>query len=734
LENIGNNIFSVQNAAIDSNATFVRLFVRTNNIVDHVIDIENIDLVFDAYSRYRDDTIEKARLLNSNNLNLIATDELSALTPLQVTNASRVLTSVNDAGDLIATVIKSTNATHNAGTKIDVANLNRISFGVWVKTNPEFLNVQLWRNGAGSAHQTLSTPLYSKDGWDYYASFGIDVSAFETYEFRVRFGANAVDALFKNPVFTTNLFSANWVQQILSEKNKIALTEKAIEAISPLIPDSKAIDVNFIPLDELIGLTLPSHRSNTKDVLVFDENGKKKYQWKASSAPTVSSLGFFINKPNDVNLTSVKVRVKNTINLINVQLQQLKSDGSQASIKTLTQGVNDGNYTEYFENNLAIHSLTARFRLFIRMTGAIDEVYEFTDPILTFNTDSTEINPITAAFIEKIIEKIPEQNPSESVKEQFNNIAHSVAWIKNPLIHSTARLKSDGTIQDTFDPRYLSIWGSSSAAGIYSKINTFALNTLGCESTFNGGKGGESTDLISARMGARPCRIAFLSGSIPASGSVEVQHSLGLGFGLANLQTYSGEISVYGVKGTLSYDASVDSNLKFTRTTSGETITVPSDMFFDFIPDFDKKFLKGYGIIWTGKNDIGWGNQYGTEELLQRTIEMYSQYKSMFKRVLVLDHWANTTWDGEKWMEVQRTNSMLKQYFGEYLISVHDYIMSSQVWTDTGIIPTADDLTKQAKRLLPSSLSADGQHLLGVVYDQIISKLILPKMLELGWI
>ncbi|HIF6303829.1 TPA: hypothetical protein ACX3LH_006257, partial [Klebsiella michiganensis] len=62
-----------------------------------------------------------------------------------------------------------------------------------------------------------------------------------------------------------------------------------------------------------------------------------------------------------------------------------------------------------------------------------------------------------------------------------------------------------------------------------------------------------------------------------------------------------------------------------------------------------------------------------------------------------------------------------------------DYICSSQIWTDTGITPTTDDLAMQTVGYKPTSLSADSAHLNTTAHKAVVEHVIKPKLISLGW-
>lgn len=60
---------------------------------------------------------------------------------------------------------------------------------------------------------------------------------------------------------------------------------------------------------------------------------------------------------------------------------------------------------------------------------------------------------------------------------------------------------------------------------------------------------------------------------------------------------------------------------------------------------------------------------------------------------------------------------------------------SAQIWTDTSVTPTSEDLAAQRLGTLPPSLSDDqGRHLSPAGYEAVGVHLVKPRLARLGWL
>lgn len=294
-------------------------------------------------------------------------------------------------------------------------------------------------------------------------------------------------------------------------------------------------------------------------------------------------------------------------------------------------------------------------------------------------------------------------------------------------VESGKLVQKGGCIVDTkVNASHISWWGSSTISNLSSNLTAMA-TTLGISKIFNGGKGGEQVEDHAARMGAVPARCVIPSSVI---GETTTQVNVLNFYRSRNqLKPYTGFLN--GVHGTLSYNSSTSPNYLFTRTSAGSEVSVSATDEYEFIPDLDDNFLGGIVIINAGKNTLTSG--LSAEYVFDYTVKMYEHLTPLFKRCLIINHYPNSTSTESVLTQIKRYNSLLLQRFGDLVIDNHGYVVSEQVWSDTGITPTPEDLAQQLAGKIPQSLTTDGAHMISALNAKVVDKLVKPKI-EALWL
>ncbi|MEE1970180.1 hypothetical protein V1470_28635 [Klebsiella michiganensis] len=295
-------------------------------------------------------------------------------------------------------------------------------------------------------------------------------------------------------------------------------------------------------------------------------------------------------------------------------------------------------------------------------------------------------------------------------------------------------IDSDGNVMPVVpDSGKMSAWGSSSfvVAGASANFATLA-QELGVTDWNNQGQGGESSFQVAARWGAIPFTLVFPGNVIPASGTVAVTCTqLPSNFCNNFLKTYSGVVG--GVAGTLSWSSA---SLQFTRATDGAAVSLSGGA--DFIPTIPASYRDGVVLIWSYKNDMKYNAATQTEinmdVIFNNVVKSFAHASTLAKRVLVIGIFNDSSYTNELYKtRLAEMNSRIKAHFGDLYCDTQDYICSSQIWTDTGITPTADDLAMQASGYKATSLSADSAHLNTTAHKAVVEHVIKPKLISLGW-
>jgi len=273
------------------------------------------------------------------------------------------------------------------------------------------------------------------------------------------------------------------------------------------------------------------------------------------------------------------------------------------------------------------------------------------------------------------------------------------------------------------NPLSVSGWGSSSMERMGAQFAAMVGALEPNATYYNGGKGGEQSTHIAARLGSIPLRVTVEGGAIPASGAVTVTASNARPS--ASLKAYTGWLN--GVHGTMRATSSI---FYFTRTEGGAAVTAAGE--FEFKPEIGPQHRSDVVFLWMGKNDVG---VYTAEEVIERTDKSFEWLSPFNPRCLVLGHFNNSNWDpaSTDTKRVAAINAAHKARYGDLYIDVQAFLLSSEVWTLTGITPTAEDLQQQARGQKPNSLSVDDGHMNEAMYIALNEHVIQPRIRQLGW-
>lgn len=296
-------------------------------------------------------------------------------------------------------------------------------------------------------------------------------------------------------------------------------------------------------------------------------------------------------------------------------------------------------------------------------------------------------------------------------------------------------LDSDGNLAPVLpDALKMSAWGSSSLLryGANSAFSAMA-SSLGVTNWNNQGQGGETSFQVAARFGSVPFSLIFPDNTIPASGAVGVTCTqLPSNFRNAYLKAYSGTVG--GVSGTLSWSSSL-SSLLFTRASSGSPVVLTGAT--DFIPTLPESYRDGVVLLWMYKNDITYGSgnpEVSAEVTYNNVVKTFTHLSTLAKRCLVIGIFNDSSYANTDYLNrVATLNSMMRNKFGDLYCDTQDYLCSAQVWVDTGITPTEQDLAMQAAGYKATSLSGDTLHLNAAASKAITDHVIKPKLISLGW-
>lgn len=268
-------------------------------------------------------------------------------------------------------------------------------------------------------------------------------------------------------------------------------------------------------------------------------------------------------------------------------------------------------------------------------------------------------------------------------------------------------------------PTKVAVFGSSTFADMHPHfIKQFS--ELGISDVFLGGDSGAIIDSISARLGAGNPEITIPSGVI-ISGIKNIV--LTSWFVDPGMFSWVASLS-NGVKGAVSYD-SEGKNYLFTPSNINVDVDV-GDESFSVIPE-SFCYQSGIVLINAGKNNLTNANDEinGAKYVFDETILMTDQVNNAGGKFIVMGNFINTGQSG--FASAQRIldlNKMLKNKYGLFYFDVQEYLTGNEVWADTGLTPTYEDLDQQGKGELCVSLARNAGHMNSVASSAVCSKLI----------
>lgn len=265
----------------------------------------------------------------------------------------------------------------------------------------------------------------------------------------------------------------------------------------------------------------------------------------------------------------------------------------------------------------------------------------------------------------------------------------------------------------------LGAWGSSSMEQTSLQGLAPLVSSMGFTRWFNGGRSGERSEHIAARLGSVPAQLVFPSGTIPASGAVAVTAKNMRP--TRSLKAFTGVVS--GVAGTLS---STSDTLTFTRTTAGEAVASPAGA--PFVPDLGTSYQRATSLLWLGKNDQG-----DPVDATVARVDASFNYGPIARRALVLGHFLDRGTTAAERARVTELNALHEARYGRLFMDFHRWVTSQDVWDALGIRPTPQDRDEQARGELPASAATDAAHMSPLAY-RVTAERIWDRMAELGWV
>lgn len=153
----------------------------------------------------------------------------------------------------------------------------------------------------------------------------------------------------------------------------------------------------------------------------------------------------------------------------------------------------------------------------------------------------------------------------------------------------------------------------------------------------------------------------------------------------------------------------------------------------------------GICVLATGKNDVNGANWSNWQAALERVKGYIQKCIALVQpkdapRYIILPIWADNKpgWSKEehpyRHQLKDELNKWIRTTYGANVYDIESYMLSEQIWVDTGITPNEADKQAQKDGIMPLSLSYDGgAHFLPAV-ETIIASKIIAKAKELKYL
>lgn len=262
-------------------------------------------------------------------------------------------------------------------------------------------------------------------------------------------------------------------------------------------------------------------------------------------------------------------------------------------------------------------------------------------------------------------------------------------------------------------PGQVSVWGSSTPAGIVPELAA-ELRPYGVE-VHQKSRGGQWSSQTVANIGSTLVTPPVSGGTIPASGSVEINAADSV---LDGVDRYL-SITDDGIPGWLGgvygrlvgYGTSFsDRGIRFERARPGSAVELSEPPVW--VPEV--KTPAHLNILGMGKNDLNVGRtQAHLDRVIARKDDTVTYWQDRNQTFLILGHFVNRDTPasdaGRTQIEADNADSATK--YPENFIDMQELLSGEELWEWTGITPTSEDLTQQAMGNMPPSIQGSGNHL-----------------------
>ena len=288
--------------------------------------------------------------------------------------------------------------------------------------------------------------------------------------------------------------------------------------------------------------------------------------------------------------------------------------------------------------------------------------------------------------------------------------------------------------------RSLNFFGDSTNA----RLGDQAINLAKADNlpVINNAQGGSLASYALMSMNGSPVEIKFSVDTIPAKGrNVFIDAELVYGEGVTPFSLHS-TIVIIGDN----IEASVvgqTANIKvYPRDEQAHSIVVGQQY---PVKLKNNGGTDGICVLATGKNDVNGANWSNWQAALERVKGYIQKCIALVQpkdtpRYIILPIWADNKpgWSKEehpyRHQLKDELNKWIRTTYGANVYDIEAYMLSEQIWTDTGITPNEADKQAQKDGIMPLSLPHDGgAHFLPAV-ETIIAGKIIAKAKELKYL
>lgn len=187
------------------------------------------------------------------------------------------------------------------------------------------------------------------------------------------------------------------------------------------------------------------------------------------------------------------------------------------------------------------------------------------------------------------------------------------------------------------------------------------------------------------------------------------------------------EVTINNIKGSLNVN---NQGYYFKPHPDYQTLNLEVDIFYPISSNF-KPESNSIFILNLGKNDLLSSNHSEINKEFKSCVDFI--YKNYSSKIYLINHFSATDANDNLINSIKIFNTYIKSISPSKLLDLNSYLLSLDIWKDSNITPTKQDLENQKKLKLPPSLSRDSIHLNNET-NNIIAHKIYEDLTKFKWI